>query len=216
MILKSTPAVLSVGRRCVEEGYSFHWPAFSNEPYMIAPDGKLIRLFVRGYVPYMRQDSFTGEYVEISKAEAMRHVHNCAPARISLKRPPTEEEAARPVPNLSGDFASNDPEDLDALDGCILDEHAELLKPERNEDKKKAKLTRMEALKLEAQSIRHLMCHYPKNPYCDACNRAKCCRKPRRKGGLKRSTRVIKNFGDLVTADHIVCRSLASYGLKGE
>ena len=33
---------------------------------------------------------------------------------------------------------------------------------------------------------------------------------------MARSTRVIKQFGDLVTADHIVCRSLASHGLKGE
>ena len=28
-------------------------------------------------------------------------------------------------------------------------------------------------LKAEAKSIRHLMTHAPKNPYCDACQRAK-------------------------------------------
>ncbi len=31
-ILDSTPAVLSIGRRCVELGYAFHW-----EPYSLAP-----------------------------------------------------------------------------------------------------------------------------------------------------------------------------------
>jgi hypothetical protein len=31
-ILDSTPDVLSIGRRCVEDGYAFHW-----EPYSLAP-----------------------------------------------------------------------------------------------------------------------------------------------------------------------------------
>ena len=54
-------------------GYSFHWAAYSHEPYMVAPDGKLIRLFVRHYVPYIRRDSITGEYVEVSKTKALSH-----------------------------------------------------------------------------------------------------------------------------------------------
>ena len=60
----------------------------------------------------------------------MQHWHHCAPARIVGKRPPTDAEKDRAVPDLSGDFASNDPEDMDALDGQNLDEHLELEKPE--------------------------------------------------------------------------------------
>ena len=46
------------------------------------------------------------------------------------------------------------------------------------EDKPDEKATNLkdesaEALKAEAKSINHLLTHMPKNPYCDACMRAK-------------------------------------------
>ena len=53
VVLPSTPAVLSIGRRCQKYGYTFCWPAFSDNPYMIAPSGIRIDLFSRGYVPYL-------------------------------------------------------------------------------------------------------------------------------------------------------------------
>jgi hypothetical protein len=34
-----TPAVISVGKRCVEMGYAFCWPQFSENPFFIEPDG---------------------------------------------------------------------------------------------------------------------------------------------------------------------------------
>ena len=49
-ILGETPAVLSVGVRCMEQGYSFVWPADS-KPYFIRPDHKVIELNVDGRVP---------------------------------------------------------------------------------------------------------------------------------------------------------------------
>ena len=49
-ILDETPAVLSVGVRCMEQGYSFVWPADS-KPYFIRPDHKVIELNVDGRVP---------------------------------------------------------------------------------------------------------------------------------------------------------------------
>ena len=52
LMLDSTPAVLSVGRRCVDEGYAFTWPAYG-EPYLTRPDGHIVKLKVDGYVPYL-------------------------------------------------------------------------------------------------------------------------------------------------------------------
>ena len=49
-ILDETPAVLSVGVRCMEQGYSFVWPA-DGKPYFIRPDRKVILLNVDGKVP---------------------------------------------------------------------------------------------------------------------------------------------------------------------
>ena len=47
--------VLSVGRRCVEQGYSFVWEA-NTTPYMKSPDGKIVHLVVDGYIPYLVDD----------------------------------------------------------------------------------------------------------------------------------------------------------------
>ena len=51
-ILDDTPSVLSVGRRCLDGGYSFHWPSFRT-PYFVTPKGKVVKLQVEGYVPYL-------------------------------------------------------------------------------------------------------------------------------------------------------------------
>ena len=61
----------------------------------------------------------------------------------------------------------------------------------------------VEALKEEAKSRHHLMTHQPKNPYCDICQRAKMYKPPSyATGGF--NTVEAKEFGDHVTADHIV------------
>ena len=49
-ILEETPAVLSVGVRCMEQGCRFVWPA-DGKPYFIRPDLGVIELSVDGRVP---------------------------------------------------------------------------------------------------------------------------------------------------------------------
>ena len=52
--MQSSPPVLSVGIRCIDEGFNFVWRGSKNEkPYMVRPDGKSIELEVRDYVPYL-------------------------------------------------------------------------------------------------------------------------------------------------------------------
>ena len=51
-LLESTPPVLSVGVRCMDQGYDFIWRA-GKFPYFRKPDGKKINLVVRDYVPYV-------------------------------------------------------------------------------------------------------------------------------------------------------------------
>ena len=55
-VLDDTPSVLSVGKRCMKQGYGFVWPPGDN-PFMINPDGKRISLFVNGDIPYVRAGS---------------------------------------------------------------------------------------------------------------------------------------------------------------
>ena len=51
-VLADTPSVISIGRRCMKMGYSFHWPE-GRRPFMIRPDGKKISFRVRGNIPYL-------------------------------------------------------------------------------------------------------------------------------------------------------------------
>jgi len=51
--MADSPDVLSMGRRCVQLGYSFHWPAGSMEPFLVRPDGVHVKLAVRDYLPFL-------------------------------------------------------------------------------------------------------------------------------------------------------------------
>ena len=51
-VLPSTPPVLTIGRRCMREGFSFIWKA-GELPYMIRPDGLIVPLQVSEGIPYL-------------------------------------------------------------------------------------------------------------------------------------------------------------------
>jgi hypothetical protein len=51
-LLPQTPPVLSIGKRCMEEGYAFHWEA-GEAPYLVTPDGGCISLLVENNIPYL-------------------------------------------------------------------------------------------------------------------------------------------------------------------
>ena len=55
-ILDQTPNVLSMGRRCVLDNYSFWWPGGSLSPAFTRPDGETCFCVVRGYIPYLEDD----------------------------------------------------------------------------------------------------------------------------------------------------------------
>jgi hypothetical protein len=45
------PAVISIGKRCLETGYSFYWPPFSERPFFAKPDGSRVAMEVEGNIP---------------------------------------------------------------------------------------------------------------------------------------------------------------------
>ena len=55
-VLESTPPVCSVGRRCMDEGFDFHWYA-GKAPYFVTPDGKKLYCKLRGRVPVISDGS---------------------------------------------------------------------------------------------------------------------------------------------------------------
>ena len=52
-ILDSTPDVLSIGRRCVEDGCAFHWEPYSLHPTIITAKGIVVQLVSRDCCPYL-------------------------------------------------------------------------------------------------------------------------------------------------------------------
>ena len=52
LVLKSTPAVLSLGKRCMQDGYAFEWQPHKT-PTLTTPSGRRIDLVVEGNVPYL-------------------------------------------------------------------------------------------------------------------------------------------------------------------
>ena len=54
-ILEDTPSVISMGKRCVDLGYSFVWPA-GKTPFMLDPNGNIIEMAVKDYIPYVSVD----------------------------------------------------------------------------------------------------------------------------------------------------------------
>ena len=52
-VLKTTPAVISVGQRCEDFGYSFIWIS-GQTPFFITPEQTQIFLEVQGNIPYLR------------------------------------------------------------------------------------------------------------------------------------------------------------------
>ena len=51
-VLEDTPSVISVGRKCLVDGWDFVWRAFSR-PFLRRPDGMTVKMEVHDYVPYI-------------------------------------------------------------------------------------------------------------------------------------------------------------------
>ena len=55
--MASTPALLSVGMRCMHHGYTFLWLP-GKLPVFVSPGGKVVVLRVEGDIPYLDKETF--------------------------------------------------------------------------------------------------------------------------------------------------------------
>jgi hypothetical protein len=87
LVLESTPAVLSIGRRCMEQGYTFEWKP-RRAPTLRSPNGAVVTLEVIDNIPYLRPAS-----------------RGCGTARIALpvRDPLPGAGDPEPVPAVGGD-----------------------------------------------------------------------------------------------------------------
>ncbi len=196
-LLASTPCVLSVGRRCREYGYSFHWIG-GKWPFFVAPkqpgekQPKIILLTVVDDIPYYKQEDQLGldqndlkeKYGFIldkrNKLVLIAEHLSAKSAHANGYRSPIEWGTACP-----GEGSETD---VDPPGNCL--ECGLSYGGNRN-------------LKQEALSYYHQLHHKPAIcKYCDSCMRGKTT--DIRHIRVKEERCV--NFGDIVTFDHVAMK----------
>ena len=185
-ILEQTPAVLSVGMRCMKLGYTFVWPP-NDQPFMINQSGKRISLHSKDDIPYLipgndsepKDDKLASDIFELlSKGEVVADAP--ALAGEGEGRDDGDAEGEAEVPRGE--------EDEDEGEGVIeVDVH-----------EGEPRMAKPGALKAEAKTMAHLLTHRYRNPYCQSCVRAKMKHFRTHRGAFKR---VLKKWGDLITFD---------------
>ena len=185
-VLDHTPAVLSVGTRCVDQGYSFVWPA-NGKPILVRPDDKVVQLKVEGHVPVL--DDSCKVYPK-----------DCFQKDKHLKK-----LFAMPTSQSSPKAKRDEDKDEDQLDELVEDDaQQEYIRSRKTED-----------LLAEASSTQHQYTHFPKNPFCRTCQRARMMApQARKKGGQKRIE--TEAFGDHVIGDHVIIKKNVEEGFRGE
>ena len=155
-VLDDSPCAMSIGMKCLEQGYDFVWPKGS-KPFFIRPDGKTVFFKIASRVPFVDSEC---------KAEVHDGTQNLVEALEAFQSPSHAIAASK--------VAAKEPEvELDPGDGESDDEGEGPKKTEEN-------------LRAEAMSPSHLLTHRPKNPYCETCKRAKMLKpQARRKGGSR-------------------------------
>eukprot|EP00439_Symbiodinium_sp_Y106_P074569 s3106_g14.t1 len=207
-VLESTPSLLTLGKRCKELGYRFLWEPFC-DPKFYDPKGQSVKVDVINNIPYLSPS----ETEVVAGRSDLPRVYPALPAPIVV-----HEKVV--------DVGESQRDEADALGELDLDMPQEASRSSRSrgdgaDDVSKAKgpppspEPQARDLRAEAKSIRHLMTHLPKNPYCDACQRAKTENvksfrqdSPRDKG--------FEKFGEHVTVDTMVLHGLGNRGNNGE
>ena len=108
IVLPDSPSVLSLGRRCMVEGYKFEWPPYG-PPVLTSPNGQSIILEVENMVPVLVA-SATG--VE----QSMQHARETTPSPKKKKKPTgaggnTSVCPAPPLPLPPDHYLTHTPKD---------------------------------------------------------------------------------------------------------
>jgi hypothetical protein len=137
-LLQTDNSIISVGQRCMDSGFDFHWPPFT-PPIFTRPDGKQFHCRVKHYVPYVSDEG--GTLCPIAATEGPQHSSSS-----SSRAPARDESLLQP--------AKEDP----ASDKVAL-EAPERKEPKQEAEVKKGKNDDVPLLKLEATSLYHMMTH---------------------------------------------------------
>ena len=160
-MLESTPSVLSLGKRCKELGYRFIWEPYC-DPIFCDPKGKRIKIDVIN-IPYLSPS----ETAVIAGRPDLPRVYPTLPAPIVVhEKVVAVGESHQGENDEVGELVLDMPREAGGEAQPPADVSGQKFKQKGPPSPPEP---RARDLKADAKSIRHLMTHLPKNPYCDAC-----------------------------------------------
>ena len=71
-VLDDTPSVLSMGKRCLVQGFTFVWPS-GKDPFMLDKNGMMIKMKVKDHIPYVGLDQ-NKEHRNVRKIRAFMSI----------------------------------------------------------------------------------------------------------------------------------------------
>ena len=217
-VLKSSPPALSIGERCMEEGYDFVWGK-DNKPLLVRPDGQVVEFKMNSRVPYLDDECIPKEipeYLLNRLRDTIEKIHDhIDPGRYALAASDVElEELLEGRPPPEPEVAEEDSAEPGAPGEDSESREVPFEGPEDEEARVHGNKTE-EELRAEAKSKQHVYTHRPKNPYCDVCNRSKMLKHYARKTGGSRHV-VAEGFGDHIVADFVLIRRSVEQGIDGQ
>jgi hypothetical protein len=225
---KNTPSVISIGKCCLEMGYAFYWPPYSENPFFVKPDGAHVVMIVENNIPYI-----TGGNGDAACPGAEGDGNNADEENVQANAHPVvrndvvDENATPRGDDPSQDDEGAGPNEIESLPhgaGAIDDDNVvKRVAPHDAGDVEAVYSRDFHETALEALTMRHLATRKPKLNSCETCRRAmalraKHIRAVRNAENMIHKSRgpIPQKFGDQVTMDHIIVRSELNRGFKGQ
>ena len=229
-VLENTPAVLSLGKLCDENGFSYEW-INGQKPHLIK-DGIRIICNTENFVPIvvpglsssssgssstsrtpMKQESYSSSSSSSSSPTVISSVPVSNSVDDRSGQPDDETQANKtPKPNKNettiergNPLCSDDseiPEWLQEFRENLVDDEIPLQGGSHASSSDEASLEPT-TKRREDLGKHNVHTHFPKDQNCEICKRTKITRAPCRRRKGEAVPRAV-NFGDLITADHKV------------
>ena len=227
-VLDETPTLLSIGRRCMKMGYSFH-SICGKLVFMITPEQEIVHLHVKDDIPYLVGDRIArGNRHRPVSEDILEHMKTLkeiigigqddGEAEEEEKdvgdpyAPAGEEDGVEAVdfgtPGGAGPAPPRVEEPGDEARGCGPEPGEDEAEGEDDADPEAGIEVdiyegapiekRIGTLKDDANTLTHVLTHRYRNPFCESCVKAKMRHFRSKSGAFQRE---VKMFGDLITFD---------------
>jgi hypothetical protein len=212
--VRNTPSAISIGKTCVEMGYCFHWPQYSESPFFVKPDGTRVTCSVENNIPYLEggyDDNACPGFERPTQAVDGRP--GSLDDEIDEHATPREDESSQDA-NMVPQGGEPNVRDDDG-DGTGASHRPGDVEPACSRD--------FRDTANEALAVRHLATRKPKLNSCETCRQSEAQRIKHLRAARKSESRMRKSrgpipvkFGDQITLDQIVCHRDNNHGCGGE